>query len=382
MSAITLLTDDFGLQREYTEVKREANVGDRIKITDANPQNETPYENGAIFTVHKLAPLFWGDFYTECDRYIEAKEYVVLEATDTIRIDGARYRVVEREARAGDMVLHTSSWANKRGNVSKCILVYEDNSGISAEGTPLFHKEYIVLEPLTTTQLSAKPAEEQCAEIIANLSARVSQLETQVTALQERTYSGKFNVEIEGNVIARNVDAKITMAIPQFTRKEIIKRAKADIVELSVWFLDAGARSVKDVCNFVVNREKRTIVALIREIDGGVIYRGKARCAPDDVFNVHIGKIIALRRALGLAVPDEYVHAPKPTDVNVGDIVVRRNGTLFANLNARALVKTVYQNGEVHFDTGTFLEAYKLTVVDDSGTCAKSAHALDTEVDV
>lgn len=52
-----------------------------------------------------------------------------------------------------------------------------------------------------------------------------------------------------------------------------------------------------------------------------VYARGIAKAVPDDCFNVHIGKAIALRRALGLAVPDEYLNAPQPTEVRVGDVV-------------------------------------------------------------
>lgn len=38
---------------------------------------------------------------------------------------------------------------------------------------------------------------------------------------------------------------------------------------------------------------------------------------------------MALRRALGLAVPDEYLNAPQPTEVRVGDVVqTLRDGDL------------------------------------------------------
>ncbi|GIQ63682.1 hypothetical protein PACILC2_22500 [Paenibacillus cisolokensis] len=76
---------------------------------------------------------------------------------------------------------------------------------------------------------------------------------------------------------------------------------------------------------FVVNREKRTVVAL-RYYCGVVDNRGIAKCAPGDVFNTHIGRAISLRRALGLTVPDEYLNAPQPTEPRVGDIVETRNG--------------------------------------------------------
>ena len=124
----------------------------------------------------------------------------------------------------------------------------------------------------------------------------------------------------------------------QERRDEIVERAWSDIMDLKV----SGAQSdrkrgrgnytYKDhfyVVEFVVNREKRKVSALIRHADSrgnvvsGVepIHVGRAKAAPGDCFNVHIGKAIALHRALGLEVPDEYLNAPQPTEVRVGDVV-------------------------------------------------------------
>ncbi|RSL28951.1 hypothetical protein D7Z54_33790 [Salibacterium salarium] len=124
---------------------------------------------------------------------------------------------------------------------------------------------------------------------------------------------------------------------PQQRRDEAVERAKADIDEIlsnnyrfddtpkintankSVYF---GYPGPLDKCEFIVNREKRTVVALIKTvIEGDIVHRGIAKCAPTDCFNVHIGRAIALRRALGLDVPAEYVKAPQPTEVRVGDVV-------------------------------------------------------------
>jgi len=104
----------------------------------------------------------------------------------------------------------------------------------------------------------------------------------------------------------------------QERRDEIVEQAKADF-----WKLVRQNNKLDCVVNFVVNREKRTVVALIKdEYTGRVYARGIAKAAPEDCFNEHIGKAIALHRALGLEVPDEYLNAPQPTEVRVGDIVV------------------------------------------------------------
>ncbi|MCP1459507.1 hypothetical protein [Bacillus amyloliquefaciens] len=113
----------------------------------------------------------------------------------------------------------------------------------------------------------------------------------------------------------------------QARRDEIVKQAKADVWELTKngdgvrYKLDAFYHASCEV-EFVVNRHKRTVVVLLKGIRTREVYaRGIAKAVPDDCFNVHIGKAIALRRALGLAVPNQYLNAPKPTDVRVGDVV-------------------------------------------------------------
>ena len=112
----------------------------------------------------------------------------------------------------------------------------------------------------------------------------------------------------------------------QERRDEIVERAKADIENLKYRTFYGELRYSYHgiVCNveFVVNKEKRTVVALLKSVgEGAVKSKGIAKAMPDDCFNEHIGKAIALHRALGLEVPDEYLNAPQPTEVRVGDVV-------------------------------------------------------------
>lgn len=112
---------------------------------------------------------------------------------------------------------------------------------------------------------------------------------------------------------------------PQQARDRIVEQAKADVEDLE----ESEALSYRRI-NYVVNKEKRTIVALVKDVYFGeeVAGRGIAKCAPGDCFNVHLGRAIALRRALGLEVPSEYLNAPQPTEVRVGDIVKYPNGRI------------------------------------------------------
>src|SRR5690606_8993100 len=139
---------------------------------------------------------------------------------------------------------------------------------------------------------------------------------------------GKFDAEVT------NEQMKETS---QQARDRIVEQAKADIESLKGRCRGVRYGSIDDLyhisdgsysgsyalrAKFVINKHKRTVVVLMYgAFSNKVRSRGIAKCAPDDCFNVHIGKAIALRRALGLEVPTEYLNAPQPTEVRVGDVV-------------------------------------------------------------
>src|SRR5690625_1358810 len=151
----------------------------------------------------------------------------------------------------------------------------------------------------------------------------------------------------------------------QKERDRIVEQAKADIESLKGRCRGVRYGSIDDLyhisdgsysgsyalrAKFVINKHKRTVVVLMYgAFSNKVRSRGIAKCAPDDCFNVHIGKAIALRRALGLEVPDEYLNAPQPTEVRVGDVVdtnssygVMEVGDKY-DLDARVITRDVFE---------------------------------------
>ena len=118
----------------------------------------------------------------------------------------------------------------------------------------------------------------------------------------------------------------------QERRDEIVEQARADIANLNYRTFGELRYSYRSiVCNveFVINKKKRTVVALLKSVGRGTVEsKGIAKAAPDDCFNVHIGEAIALHRALGLEVPDEYLNAPQPTEVRVGDVICTPHGSM------------------------------------------------------
>ena len=119
---------------------------------------------------------------------------------------------------------------------------------------------------------------------------------------------------------------------PNELRAEVIQRAK-EVLELwkrnsFVGLEDYQNSELPFPCNhwsmvaeFVINPEKRTVVALLKGHETlRLATKGIAKCAHDDVFNEHIGKAIALGRALGKDV-SEFENAIQPTEPVIGHVV-------------------------------------------------------------
>lgn len=324
---ITVLADDKlgGVLREYREAKRRADVGERIKIVDAWCSCGM-YETSDILTVDSVDEC--GDIYVDAvktggndEGYITEEEYVVLEPTDIVQINGERLRMVEREAGVGDRIIFDRKRNGITAGKAYVIDSYMTFRDDDEDRRWIEHIGAIptVLEPVDPP-LSSRPASEQYAENIAALESRIRSLEGGYKQLYERVET------LEGRL---QPTVKTTAQRPK-TRDEIVEQAKRDVakllaenyVNIYVWFAEKDGYVQSHYVEFVVNRNKRTVVALIRDEDSGEVeHKGVAKCAPGDVFNVHIGKAIALRRALGLEVPAEYLSTPLPSEPQVGDIV-------------------------------------------------------------
>ncbi|MFP3840287.1 hypothetical protein U5N22_08525 [Bacillus safensis] len=221
----------------------------------------------------------------------------------------AKYKSEKRKAEVGERILITDKHKNetryKNGDVFK---VTQRNRGYvwSEKAVNILDYEYEVIVGEHTPAPNLD--EMSCDELIA-LSEAV------MKALRTRSYKngydrGRFGVEIG----APKSDHQ--------KRDEIVAKAKEDVKDRTC---DDFAVYTYD---FIVNAEKRTVVALRKLFENGrVISKGIAKCAPTDCFNAHIGKAIALRRALGLEVPAEYLNVPQPTEVRDGDYVEHYVGT-------------------------------------------------------
>lgn len=358
MTNITVLKDESlgGVEREYREVKRKANVGERIKIVAGVDYSD--YENGDTFAVDRVGrdgSIFITD-NTGDEEGVFDEEYVTLEPSDILRIKGARFHMVDRKAAVGERVVVTGEKATFE--IGKVFVVEDVDWAYPAAGLRDGHNaidgHYRVLEPVESPEdapvsepLSAKPAPDQAAELIAKLTTRVATLERRVAALEFPPIVPQDGGQLDA--VRAQIVAKLEAPkSPQEIRDDIVKRAKEDLEGVKTpWNVNRDPQPlvytfrhyVVDV-EFIVNHDKRTVVALARwRNDGSIVSKGIAKCAPGDVFNSHIGRAIALRRALGLEVPAEYFEAPNPTEVHVGDVVtfeyVRSYGTEYRVLSLK-----------------------------------------------
>ncbi|MBY0023779.1 hypothetical protein J2W97_000838 [Paenibacillus jamilae] len=379
LSNITVLPDESlgGIKREYREVKRKAVTGERIKIT-AGP--EAFFGQDFRRTIHEVTDVVGFNVKTT-GKWKDGSvlnpahdDYVVLEPTAAVYVDdpdgvGRKYRMVDRKAAVGERVIIVNEGREscggayyRKGNVGYFVDYGQlyGNIRVSFGGTSrkcyVSPGDYRVLEPLTVAPLlSEQSAQDQAAATISALALRLDALTERMDALEAKVdaaYTTQPTTAVDTEVVLKAVrkfseglkrSVSDALKTPQQRRDEIVELAKADVKRLenkhqsrmefegAASFWPRGCeKNGKTPCHFVeyvVDRGKRTVVALIRFIKSRrVDYRGVAKCAPGDVFNAHIGKAISLRRALGLDVPAEYLNVPKPTEVRVGDYVRDSSG--------------------------------------------------------
>lgn len=192
---IHVLSDESlgGIKREYVEVDRKAEVGDKIVIVDKKYPDDI-YKNGDIFTVDREVPP--GSGYVGSDGaasdmntggLIYRGEYRVLEPTNIVHIDDPdgteRYEMVDRKAEVGEKVIVTKSDDFPKGLIDTVEYCYEfsDYGSIDlVEGADdlkyldAAYEEYRVLVPVESEE---EPQPSDLIDVIANLATRVAELE-------------------------------------------------------------------------------------------------------------------------------------------------------------------------------------------------------------
>ncbi|MGG1042511.1 hypothetical protein ABE153_11510 [Bacillus velezensis] len=191
--------------------------------------------------------------------------------------------------------------------------------------------------------------------------------EAVMEAIKKRMFQAGFRAAKQAHRKLAGMNSKKSA---QARRDEIVEQAKADVERLK----ENNRRLRTFNISLEVNRKDRSVEAIAKRPKSNRAFYGIAKAAPDDCFNVHIGKAIALRRALGLAVPDEYLNAPQPTEIRVGDVVrgkyeesyYQYEGRLFGN-SYEEQIKEI-EDGKFRYISGyyDFIDSADLTIIDDS----------------
>ncbi|WP_373565617.1 hypothetical protein [Bacillus atrophaeus] len=225
-----------GIKREYVEVDREAEVGEKIVIVNANVQCEAPYSNGDVFEAESLLGYSSG-IQTTCHRDIFDFEYHVLEPTDIVHIDGPdgtqRYELTDRKAEVGDKILTTQTQLGRLpvGKVLTVTDVFDDDS-VGEWGVGIVVKtNYRVLVPVEVEADEPQPAD--LIDVVSNLATKVANLERTIKRYKDEIDTlHKDNRTLGEELEKARKDLRETMDDVSCMDEEI-KRAGSDINEMS-----------------------------------------------------------------------------------------------------------------------------------------------------
>jgi hypothetical protein len=205
MSNVHILPDKNlgGVLREYVEVKREARVGDLLKINGSNVTRVA--RNVTRFGVYLEPHVYYSN------DFVLHREYCVLEPTDIVHIpseqgNAQRYRLVDRKAKVGDRiiivdgkgwyrdkvgniyeVIHSSKYGFEEDDDGRAYVEYEKNE--YDEAIHYVRREnYRVLEPVEPAELvTAEEGDDKSVlDLLANLARRVTELERKFESIESR----------------------------------------------------------------------------------------------------------------------------------------------------------------------------------------------------
>ncbi|WP_412056267.1 hypothetical protein [Bacillus haynesii] len=165
-----------GIKREYVEVDRKAEVGEKIVIVDVILSFGT-YHSGDVFDV---ATKRSASVRTACGKCLYDEEYRVLAPTNIVHIDGERYEMVDRKAEVDEkiVIIAPDDDLAVDGDIGKIATVTEVFSEEDIDASPMGwvkRSEYRVLVPAESSEEEPQPSDP--IDVIANLATRVAELE-------------------------------------------------------------------------------------------------------------------------------------------------------------------------------------------------------------
>lgn len=191
-----------GIEREYVEVERKADVGDYVLGKTGTIRKVTKMSYDPVGVA--VESITTGDSFG----YFTHDFYVVLEPTDIVRIEkdgvGERYCLVDRHAEVGEKVIivYHDPLELSVGSIHTVSEIITDGYRLGGDFIDVRYDDYRVLEPveaepsdvLTVDETQASP---QVIDMLANLARRVTQLEAQLSDTQRNVET--FAQQTESN---------------------------------------------------------------------------------------------------------------------------------------------------------------------------------------
>lgn len=289
-----------------------------------------------------------------------------------------QYREVSRKANAGERIkivaAQLSGGFYRNGDIFTVSRVASGTDGsvhVARFTHRIWRSEYVVLEPIAPVAPTAASLPDLFAQFIRDNAPAV------------RSYLAELD-PVDSAEPVTEVDEP---APPTLTRAEVIEMARERVAELSRIGGALHGRLAEGPfmthyynVEFHVNRDKRTVTALVRRRGN----RNKpdavgiAKAAPDDVFNADIGKAIAAERALGLALTDAFVNAPKP-ETAVAGMIVDSNTHLGDVTLVRSARGGIYNIDDSTLKVSTFRVLVGTRIIDDTDAVYTESAAKDGE---
>lgn len=186
MAKIHLIEDKTigGIKREYIEVERRADVGEKIIIVKERDDNGDGYSCGDTFVIKELDGKHELS-YTECGITLYDEEYLVLDPTNIVHIEDKKYQLVKRIAEDGEKVLVVNWESDHICNDVQIgeVLTTDTMSFLSGKVVHVVERdteaiirptEYRVLIPVDSEPAEPTP---DIHDLLANLAQRVTSLE-------------------------------------------------------------------------------------------------------------------------------------------------------------------------------------------------------------
>ncbi|WP_445684631.1 hypothetical protein [Bacillus sp. FSL K6-1284] len=176
-----------GIKREYVEVDRKAEVGDKIIAIEESLPYFCEGDCGEVKNVgcDDVSAKFESN-YDNASWFISHERYNVLEPTNVVHIDGELYEMVDREAEVGekivivDAILSFGTYHN--GDIFD-VATKRSASARTACGKCIYDEEYRVLVPAESSEEEPQPSDP--IDVIANLATRVAELERENKRIKE-----------------------------------------------------------------------------------------------------------------------------------------------------------------------------------------------------